>query len=172
MGKVKAVDIQTLLEDLEKDRILLIDVREEQEYFEESIPESLHLPASTFHPEAVPVTKHKKVVFHCTAGVRSERTARQWLEWTGDEEAYHFPGGMLEWKKQELPLHSEAGQSKKIWKSICNILGISILIFTLAGWALDPLFLIPTLLSAVLLLLGPSTLVWLFSNLKYSIMDN
>ena len=58
--------------------ILLVDVREPNEYAFERIPGALLYPLSTFDPKAVPA-EGRKVVVQCAAGGRSMRAAQALL---------------------------------------------------------------------------------------------
>ena len=53
--------------------VLLIDVREPDEYAIERIRGALLYPLSTFDPRALPCTGSVKIVFQCGSGMRSAR---------------------------------------------------------------------------------------------------
>lgn len=83
--------------------ILLIDVREANEYAFERIPGALLYPLSTFDPRAIPSASGKKLVIQCAAGGRSMRAA-QALAAAGHAEVYNLEGGINAWKSHGLPL--------------------------------------------------------------------
>jgi rhodanese-related sulfurtransferase len=91
-------DVQSLLEE---GRILLIDVREADEYGTERIPGALLYPLSTFDAVYLPVDERRAVVFHCAAGGRSLTAAR--LRKAGGHPAAHMAGGIAAWKALGLP---------------------------------------------------------------------
>lgn len=90
-------DIQTLLHE---SRILLIDVREPDEYAMERIPGALLYPLSTFDAAQLPAGEFA-IVFHCAAGGRS-LTAARLCKATGHPAA-HMAGGITAWKALGLP---------------------------------------------------------------------
>jgi rhodanese-related sulfurtransferase len=83
--------------------VLLIDVREANEYAFERIPGALLYPLSTFDPRAIPAASGKKLVIQCAAGGRSMRAA-QALAAAGHAEVFNLEGGINAWKSQGLPL--------------------------------------------------------------------
>lgn len=82
--------------------VLLVDVREPNEYAVERIPGALLYPLSTFDPNAIPGAGHKLVV-HCAGGVRSLRAAQALVE-AGHAHVVNLEGGIQAWKAAGLPL--------------------------------------------------------------------
>lgn len=82
--------------------ILLVDVREANEYAFERIPGALLFPLSTFDPKAIP-SAGRKLVVQCAAGARSMRAA-QALVAAGHTQVTNLDGGINAWKAQGLPL--------------------------------------------------------------------
>ena len=82
--------------------ILLVDVREANEYAFERIPGALLYPLSTFDPKAIPETERKLVV-QCAGGVRSLRAA-QALVAAGHPHVINLEGGLNAWKAAGLPV--------------------------------------------------------------------
>ena len=64
----------TVCEGLKANEILLVDVREPNEFAFERIHGALLHPLSTFEPKAIPTDPGRKIVFQCGSGKRS-RTA-------------------------------------------------------------------------------------------------
>jgi len=85
---------------LEDHSIILIDVREPNEYLAERIPGALLFPLSTVDPKALPDNAAKPVVFHCGSGMRSAKAmaASQGIACEG-----HMKGGIKAWKAAGLP---------------------------------------------------------------------
>lgn len=90
-------DVQALLDE---GRILLIDVREPQEYAAERIPGAMLYPLSTFDAAHLPVDD-LAIVFHCAMGGRSLTAAR--LRKATGHSAAHMAGGINAWKALGLP---------------------------------------------------------------------
>ena len=106
---VTAADVKQIKHWLDRNEILLVDVRETSEYEIEHIPGALLLPLSSFDPEFFPTLPGKKVVLHCAVGKRSEAAGKMLLN-EGHAEIIHMTGGMDAWKaagyateKQILP---------------------------------------------------------------------
>lgn len=87
---------------LDAGKILLIDVREAQEFAAERIPGALLYPLSTFDPEALPPDDGRQVVLHCAAGGRSLTAARARM--ASGQPGAHMIGGIGEWKAAGLPV--------------------------------------------------------------------
>lgn len=95
---VENVDIDDLKRGLADGSILLVDVREPDEYAAGHIPGATLNPLRSFDPARLPeAAPGKRVVLSCRSGKRSlsaldlaQRAGR------GDVTA-HFPGGFLEW---------------------------------------------------------------------------
>jgi len=81
-------------------RIVLIDVREPQEYGAERIHGALLYPLSTFDPTFLPTDGDRPVVFHCAGGMRSMNAATRKLTVGG--KAAHMKGGINAWKAAGL----------------------------------------------------------------------
>ena len=94
-------DVQSLLDE---GRILLIDVREPDEYARERIPGALLYPLSTFDAAHLPTDGARAVVFYCAAGGRSLTAAR--LRRSTGQPAAHMAGGIVAWKALSLPIVS------------------------------------------------------------------
>jgi rhodanese-related sulfurtransferase len=83
--------------------ILLIDVREPEEYAVERIHGALLYPLSRFDPRALPDPGERKVVFQCGSGMRSAKAMAACAD-AGVDFAGHLAGGIQAWKKAGLPV--------------------------------------------------------------------
>ena len=86
---------------LKAGEIILIDVREAGEFYQERIPGALLMPLSTFDVSALPVGQGRKVVLHCKAGGRSARGVEA-CQAAGVDVDAHLEGGMEAWKEAGL----------------------------------------------------------------------
>jgi rhodanese-related sulfurtransferase len=89
-------------EALEARSIVLIDVREPNEFVAERIPGALLFPLSTFDATALPAPAGRAVVFHCGSGKRSATAVARCLA-QGVAHHSHMAGGILAWKRAGLP---------------------------------------------------------------------
>ena len=100
--KTKDLTPQQVKAALDAREILLIDVREPDEFAAEKIAGALNIPLSIFNPAALPQPKGKTVVLQCAGGKRSAmavdkcRKANQAIE-------THLAGGLAAWKAAGLP---------------------------------------------------------------------
>ena len=94
---VENVTIDELKKGLADGSILLVDVREANEWVSARIPGAVLNPLSGFDPKALPEEPGKRVVLHCRSGKRSV-TALGLAQAAGRQDVRaHFGGGMLEW---------------------------------------------------------------------------
>jgi rhodanese-related sulfurtransferase len=86
---------------LAEDRILLVDVREQNEVALERYPVAVVVPLSSFDPAAIPDPHGRQVVFACRSGRRSI-TASLAAQEQGYPYDAHLAGGILAWKAAGL----------------------------------------------------------------------
>jgi rhodanese-related sulfurtransferase len=84
-------------------QILLVDVREPDEYAAQRISGALLFPLSTLDASALPPDGPRRVVFHCGSGKRSALAAQARLA-AGAPRAAHLAGGIGAWKSAGLPV--------------------------------------------------------------------
>lgn len=92
------IGLEELKAGLATGSILLVDVREAEEYAAGHIAGALFNPLSTFDPAKLPVAgEGQKVVIYCRSGRRSV-TAMEQARLSGRRDANtHFGGGILAW---------------------------------------------------------------------------
>ena len=93
---------QKVYEALQRNEIVLIDVRTPQEYMFEHIEGALLSPMAFFTAESLPSQAGKRIVLHCGSGVRSARMGQLCLS-KGFEMIAHLEGGFAAWKQARLP---------------------------------------------------------------------
>ena len=84
-------------------RILLVDVREPDEYAAERIAGALLFPLSTLDAAALPPDESRAVVFQCGSGKRSAQAAQARLV-AGAPRAAHLTGGIGAWRAAGFPV--------------------------------------------------------------------
>jgi rhodanese-related sulfurtransferase len=97
------VDLEEVKQGLEDGSMLLVDVREPHEFAAGHIPNSVSHPLSAFDPAALPVAEGRRIVFSCTAGVRSVR-AIEFAQAAGLDLREHFAGGFKGWSLAGEPV--------------------------------------------------------------------
>ena len=99
-----AQEIQSLISN---NMVCLIDVREEDEFAHERIPNThMHLPLSRFNPEEIPTNSDKKLTFICSQGIRSQQVGQYLLDNKFIKEAYNLKDGLLGWRDAGFPIES------------------------------------------------------------------
>ncbi len=90
-----------------KDQVVLIDVRQPEEYQGDlgHIPGSMLIALDTLEDHLDQVPRNRTVVFVCRSGSRSARAAA-WAMENGLKNVYNLKGGMILWN--ELHLQTEA----------------------------------------------------------------
>ena len=86
---------------LAEGRMLLVDVREQNEVALERYPVAVVVPLSSFDPAAIPDPQGRQVVFACHSGRRSV-TASLAAQEQGYPYDAHLAGGILAWKAAGL----------------------------------------------------------------------
>ena len=96
---VENVSLQELKQGLADGSIILVDIREQNEWDAGHITgASLH-PLSAFDPAALPkADPGQKVVLHCRSGRRTLAALEAAQAAGRDDIRTHFGGGMLEWQ--------------------------------------------------------------------------
>jgi len=100
--QTKDLTAQQVKAALDANQIMLIDVREPDEFATEKIAGALNVPLSTFNPSTLPDAAGKTIVLQCAGGKRSAmavdkcRKANQAIE-------SHMAGGLAAWKAAGLP---------------------------------------------------------------------
>lgn len=97
MPIVENVSIDELKQGLADGSILLVDVREPNEWDAGHIPGATLNPLSVFDPAALPKTEGKRVVLQCRSGKRSVSALEMAQAAGRNDVRAHFGGGMLEW---------------------------------------------------------------------------
>ena len=79
---------------------ILLDVREQDEYFTAHIDGSQLLPLSGWPASAANLPKDLKYLVHCAVGMRSAR-AGEWMLQNGFNDVTNVAGGMKQWLQEE-----------------------------------------------------------------------
>jgi len=87
---------------LKSGEVVLVDVRETDEYATEHISGSILSPLSMFEPNLFPKFSGKRVVVVCAVGKRSAAAAKQ-LTKVGYGEVINLTGGLQAWKDAGCP---------------------------------------------------------------------
>lgn len=92
------VDVVQVKEWLDRKEVVLVDVRETNEFENEHIAGALLSPLSFFDADAFPVLPGARIVMQCGVGKRSE-AARKMLAKAGHANVLNMAGGLAAWKE-------------------------------------------------------------------------
>ena len=97
--RIQVVDPATIRGWWEAGEVVLVDVRERDEYAAESIPGAINLPLSSFNPALVPKPEAgKRLVIHCRSGVRCGTASGHLIASGWDGDIVRMKGGIIGWK--------------------------------------------------------------------------
>lgn len=93
---MKTITASELKKKLDKDEVLLIDVREPAEYRSECIDGACLIPLSEISIEKLPSTK-RPIVIHCRSGKRSADACAKLLKVNPSLDVASLDGGIIAW---------------------------------------------------------------------------
>jgi rhodanese-related sulfurtransferase len=112
---IEDLDPQDVARWLAERSIILIDVREPQEFAAERIHGALLYPLSTFDPLSLPQAGERRIVLQCGSGMRSAKALAA-CQAAGVPIESHMKGGIQAWKALGLPtinVDPETGQPRE-----------------------------------------------------------
>jgi rhodanese-related sulfurtransferase len=98
MTGYQEIDAEELHRVLAEDRIVLVDVRGNDEVARGVIPGARHIPLHMIPLKVEELSGDLPLVFYCHAGVRSSQAAA-FLASKGRKHIYNLQGGVLAWGK-------------------------------------------------------------------------
>ena len=103
---VENLTMEDIRAGLEADTILLIDVREPDEFANAHIPGSILVPLSAFDVKKIPTPTPRRLVLSCRSGRRSLTAAAMAFDQGLSIDA-HYAGGIIDWIASGQPIVSE-----------------------------------------------------------------
>lgn len=149
------IDANTLNGWLVEKSVLLVDIREPDEYAREHITGSVLVPLSRF-PTINFVNEHggKKVVFHCASGNRTAQAANDLLN-TGVGEVHSLKNGIAGWKSAGYATHINKQAPISIMRQVQIVVGALMLLGIVLGLLVSPwLFGLSAMMGGGLLFAG------------------
>lgn len=139
-------DLKTLLD---QDQVVLVDVREPDEYRQERIAQAINIPLGSIDAQGLKAVAGKTIVFQCQGGRRSQEACCKLGAVPADVAS--LEGGIEGWKKAGFATGGSASTSSTLplMRQVQLIIGASVLIGTALGYAIHPVFLvIPAFMGA------------------------
>lgn len=159
MKKLKTNDLLNLfgLEDIQqRDDVVIVDVREPQEYAHEHIEGSLNVPLNKLASLNAGDYQHKIAIFHCRSGKRTVLNENA-LNATPFKEKYCLAGGISEWKTANMPTVSDYTAPVDVMRQVQLIVGCMILFGVVLSYFISSYFIILTIFAGLGLLVAGFT---------------
>lgn len=105
LNKIPQLSINDAVRLLNDDDVVVLDVREANEYSSGHLRDAIHIPVSALNKRISEIEKHKnsKILAYCRSGNRSN-TACRLLSKQGFENVNNMSGGIIGWSSANLPL--------------------------------------------------------------------
>jgi rhodanese-related sulfurtransferase len=101
---IKTMDAAMLKQGFLDAAVVVIDVREPDEYAEAHILGTVLIPLGSIGKEPLPDVSGKKLVLHCRSGKRSAYACEQLMQAMPELEVYNLEGGILAWITRGYPV--------------------------------------------------------------------
>lgn len=98
-----SVDAATVAEVMDRDDVVVLDVREQWEYDEGHIPGVVHIPMNDIPGRIAEIPTDQTVIVSCRSGNRSGQVA-SFLRNEGFTNIHNLNGGILAWQAAGLPV--------------------------------------------------------------------
>ena len=97
MSSIREITVYDLKKKIDnKDKFLLIDVRENQELAISKLTEALHIPMANIPHNLDKINSNQMVIVMCKSGGRSAQVC-QYLNNEGYSNVYNLNGGIISW---------------------------------------------------------------------------
>jgi rhodanese-related sulfurtransferase len=99
----RVVDVETVASIKDDPEVVLIDVREPEEYAAGHIPDVTLMPMGEVPERLNDIPTDKTVIAYCRSGNRSGQVM-QFLQQHGYENVHNMEGGIIAWEQAGLPV--------------------------------------------------------------------
>lgn len=122
-----------------KKDIVIIDIREPNEYAKEHIANSINVPLRELEKYDFSQHEGKAIIFHCKSGIRT-RSAQSQLATIGIKDVYCLEGGIEQWKQCGMKTLLNKRAPIEIMRQVQIAAGILILLGIALSYLVTPLF--------------------------------
>jgi rhodanese-related sulfurtransferase len=98
MSNFQTIEATELFNLITQPKVLVVDVRNDDEVMRGRIPNAIHIPLSMLPVSYEKLENAEKVIFYCHSGVRSALAA-DFAVSKGIEHVYNLTGGVIAWAK-------------------------------------------------------------------------
>ncbi|MDP6987174.1 MAG: rhodanese-like domain-containing protein [Phycisphaerales bacterium] len=138
---IQAVPADTLRQWIDDGAVVLVDVREPDEFGGERIGDARLLPLGQICRDSVPDEFGLRTVLYCQGGHRSAMAAER-LALEGASEVLHLEGGIKAWKAAGLPTVGQPSGRMSIMRQVHLTAGMLVVLGVVLGAFVSPWFLI------------------------------
>ncbi len=105
MSNVTQLNVNDAVRLLNDDNVVILDVRESNEYQSGHLREAIHIPMSSLNKRIGELDKYRDrpILAYCRSGSRSNSACRT-LSKQGFEKVNNLAGGMIGWASANLPI--------------------------------------------------------------------
>lgn len=135
--RLKIIEPAALKDLLDRQEVVLVDVREPGEHKREKIPGSIRVSLSKFDPSQIPNTTDKSLVLYCQTSNRSAQVAQK-LFAAGYREVTHLEGGLNAWKAAGFETKIDRTAPISIMRQVQILAGSLVLMGVLLGTFIAP----------------------------------
>jgi rhodanese-related sulfurtransferase len=96
---IKSASVAELKQWLQAGQVVLVDVREPNEYREGHIAGSVLVPLASVEADTIPPFQGRKLVMQCRSGGRSRTACGKLIKSKAELEVYNLEGGILAWQQ-------------------------------------------------------------------------
>jgi rhodanese-related sulfurtransferase len=139
--KLQVISPKDLKNELEKQAVVLVDVRELSEHAGEHIPGAILVPLSSFDPQKLPEIGNKQLVLYCQSSNRSSQAGQKLLA-AGLKNVMHLQGGLNAWKQLGYPVNINKNAPISLMRQVQIVAGSLVFTGTLLGAFVCPWFLL------------------------------
>lgn len=138
---IQTITPDTLRQWIDDDAVVLVDVREPDEFGAERIGEARLLPLGQVCSESIPDEFGHRTVLYCRGGNRSALAA-EGLALEGVSEVFHLEGGIKAWKAAGFPTVGQPNPRLSIMRQVHVTAGTLIVLSVVLGAFVSPWLLI------------------------------
>jgi rhodanese-related sulfurtransferase len=96
---IKSATVRELKQWMQDGDVVLVDVREPEEYAQGCIVGSVLVPLATVNADSIPPFQGRRLVMQCRSGGRSRAACGVLVKSSPDLDVYNLEGGILAWQQ-------------------------------------------------------------------------
>ena len=94
---INRTQLISMMKSKDNDPVLLVDVRQPEEFRAGTIPRAVNVPLDKLHMELDSLDQQNTYILFCQAGVRSAR-AQQLMHMAGYQHVFNYEGSYADWE--------------------------------------------------------------------------